>query len=32
MEKKIKLHKLIGMPFYNKENRESVFEEKFKNI
>ncbi|WP_269684958.1 DEAD/DEAH box helicase family protein [Flavobacterium lacustre] len=25
-------YKLIGMPFYNKENRESVFEEKFKNI
>ncbi|SHH07566.1 Eco57I restriction-modification methylase [Flavobacterium fluvii] len=25
-------YKLIGMPFYNKENRESVFEEKLKNI
>lgn len=25
-------YKLIGMPFYNKENRESVFEERFKNI
>lgn len=25
-------YKLIGMPFYNKENRESIFEEKFKNI
>ncbi|MFV8379324.1 DEAD/DEAH box helicase family protein [Flavobacterium sp. LB3R33] len=25
-------YKLIGMPFYNKENREGVFEEKFKNI
>lgn len=25
-------YKLIGMPFYNKENRESVFEEKLKNV
>lgn len=25
-------YKLIGMPFYNKENRESIFEEKFKSI
>jgi type III restriction enzyme len=25
-------YKLIGMPFYNKENRESIFEERLKNI
>ena len=25
-------YKLIGMPFYNKENRESVFEERLLNI
>ena len=25
-------YKLIGMPFYNKENREAIFEESLKNI
>ena len=25
-------YKLIGMPFYNKENREDIFEERLKNI
>jgi len=25
-------YKLIGMPFYNKENRESVFKDKLNNI